>query len=395
MKFNALFICVLGFSLTACQEKEASPMDLAKDMEATFESKSSMSYDIDYRIKYFSSLDDTTKVSAKIDLIRVPGDSVLGGYVWIHMDSTDRYYDTQHLYFIDHKTKSITRYTKEQPYIITGNTIGEAIRVYYLNPERLTKGVSDTTNIVSLTHEVLKDRHVWKIHYDFPEDEYSENTWKNIWIDQNDLSVVRINFSTDWQGENQYNQWNLSNIRYDSVTISDLDNRLEAFLTEYEVSDYEESKWEQIQPLSTGTSIPDPEGTLYPDSTRVHLSDLLGQLTLIDFWYMDCFPCIQAIPHLNNLFSKYRGQGFQVIGLNPFNHNEKDLKRLPNFLDHNPIDYPFVFIDREISQSFHVTAYPTFYLVDKSGTILHSEIGFSEENTAKLDSLIRVKLHLD
>ena len=67
------------------------------------------------------------------------------------------------------------------------------------------------------------------------------------------------------------------------------------------------------------------------------------------------------------------------------NYNEKDLKRFPNFLNHNKIDYPIVFVDSEASNDLKVQAYPKFYLVDNKGNILHSEIGFNQEKAEVLD----------
>lgn len=77
--------------------------------------------------------------------------------------------------------------------------------------------------------------------------------------------------------------------------------------------------------------------------------------------------------------------GLKVVGVNPFNNNEKDLKRMPNFLSYNKIDYPIVFVDREICKALKVQVYPTFYLVDNQGNILHSEIGFNKEKAKILD----------
>lgn len=392
MKSTTFFLLFSGLLLLGCQEQTPSPIELAEKIVASYETRSSVSYQVDYQIKFFSNLEDTSKVSAKVDLIRAAEDTVLGGFIWIDSDSLELFYDTTHLYVIQHKEKSITRFPKEKPYFITGNIKGDVISVYFLDPYRLIRGVSDTTNDVTLSEEIFSGREVWKIHYDFPDDEYSENAWKNIWIDKHDLSIPKINYSTDMQGENQYNQWDIHSVKYDSVTVEDLEKRLSEYLNSYELTEYEESEAEDIKPLPNGTEVPNISGLTYPDSIGVNLRDQLGELTLIDFWYMDCFPCVQAIPHLNDLYAQYNGKGFKVIGLNPYNNNEKDRKRLPNFLEHNPIDYSFLFIDREDAKTFQVRAYPTFYLVDTNGKIIHGEIGFNKDNTSELDSLVRINL---
>ena len=385
--FFIFFIFALG-----CSKKEVTPIDLAKNIIETYENHSSLSYNIDYSIKYFSSVDDTTKVSARIDLIRIPEDSIFGGHVWIKSDSIDRYYDTKNLYFISHQKKHITQFPQNQVSPIKGNTVGDAIRMYFLDPSRLMNGATDSTNLIELNEEQLNQKQVWKWRYIFADDEYSENTWKNIWIDKENYTIPKMTFSSDMQGENQFNQWDLSNISFDKVSVNDLENRFARIQENYSMEVYKERPKEESEPLANGTSIPNLSGKLYPDNKLVSLEDYKGKVLLLDFWYMDCFPCIKAIPHLNEMYNKYSDQGFEVVGINPFDNNEKDLKRLPNFLSKNTIDYAIMFVDREESKKFKVYAYPTFYLIDRKGKILHSGVGFSEKMTNSIDSLIQINL---
>ena len=65
---------------------------------------------------------------------------------------------------------------------------------------------------------------------------------------------------------------------------------------------------------------------------------------------------------------------------------------MPNFLSKNPIDYPVMFIDKAKPKDFKIYAYPSFYLIGKNGEILHSEVGFSENATNKIDSLIQINM---
>ncbi len=109
-------------------------------------------------------------------------------------------------------------------------------------------------------------------------------------------------------------------------------------------------------------------------------------------WYMECMPCIKAISHLNEISKRYSEEDIAVVGLNPLNNNKKDLARMPNFLDYNPISYPFIFIPRELVKEFQVVAYPTFYLLGENREVLYSAIGYSEEMNDVLDSAIEANL---
>jgi thiol-disulfide isomerase/thioredoxin len=318
---------------------------------------------------------------------------VFGGYVWIKQDSIERYYNTKFIYYIDHTDKSIIKYDKEKSYIISGNTIGEAIKIYFLNSKRLIKGVSAPTIISNIETEKFKSKDVWKLTYNYDDDGEYINTWKNIWIEKENFKIPRINFSSDFQGENQYNQWDLGNISYDKVTVIELENRLEKLISKYQLTLDEDEEIEEHDSYSEGSILPNISGQTYLENTRVDFQDFYGKLTLLDFWYMDCPPCIKAIPHLNELHRKYSSKGFKVVGVNPFNNNEKDLKRFPRFLSYNSIDYPIVFIDRDKSEEIKIPVFPTFYLVDNKGTILFSQVGYIEENNSKIDSIISANLY--
>ena len=48
----------------------------------------------------------------------------------------------------------------------------------------------------------------------------------------------------------------------------------------------------------------------------VRLSDHLGkQVVLIDFWATFCHPCLAAMPHLEELYGKYKDRGLLILGV--------------------------------------------------------------------------------
>ena len=52
------------------------------------------------------------------------------------------------------------------------------------------------------------------------------------------------------------------------------------------------------------------------DGSSVRLGDHLGKdVVLIDFWATYCQPCLLALPHLDELYRKYKGNGFVVLAV--------------------------------------------------------------------------------
>ncbi len=378
-----LLLCIIGCNNTTTSH------DLVNNIIQTAQVHSSISYDINYQIKTYNSIEDTIKLSAKIDLIRIPTDDIMGGYVWISSDSTEQYYNTEAFYFIDHKGEYIIKYPVDKT---AGQFIEEARKIYFLQPEKLLKAINDTTNIVNLTEETINHTSLWKLGLTFTSDEMASNIKKNVWIDKTKYSIPKINFSIDMQGENQYNQWDIYNTFYDTVTIEMLERRLETFTSKYPITEYKPLSYKDRQPLPKGSILPDITGQYYSNGGSYNSQNDNGKLTIYDFWYMDCMPCIKAIPELNKLQHKYGNNGLSIIGLNPYNNDENGKRRFPNFLDKNPVDYPIVFVDKKDTKDFKIIGYPTLYILDKSNTVIYSQTGHMDDFAYHMDSLINANL---
>ena len=324
-------------------------------------------------------------------MIRDTNDTLLGGAVWISADdSADRYYDLNYVYFIDHKKDTITRYNAHDNkiYVITGSNVGGLIKVPFLKIEKFKNLITDTTATLNLMDTNIKSNPYINLHVAWDDEDGFNDMWKSYYIEKNHNSVERIEFSAGFQNQTQYNSWNLSNTEFDKVTLESLNKRLEKYKETYPVIDYVEPSREEVKPLENGTSAPNFSGVLYPNDDSVHLSDYAGKVVLIDFWYKACYPCIQAIPNISSLYHKYSSQELVVLGLNPMDNSEQKRKQFPEFMEINQLDYPVVFIDRSVSKSYKVRGYPTFYVIDKTGKIAYSGVGYGEGTEAKLDSVL-------
>jgi thiol-disulfide isomerase/thioredoxin len=48
---------------------------------------------------------------------------------------------------------------------------------------------------------------------------------------------------------------------------------------------------------------------------RIDGGDLQGKIVVVDFWATWCRPCLQAIPHNNEMAERYRDQGVRLFGI--------------------------------------------------------------------------------
>ncbi len=68
--------------------------------------------------------------------------------------------------------------------------------------------------------------------------------------------------------------------------------------------------------LGVGSVAPALEGVTWVQGDAVESMDEKGKLYIVECWATWCGPCIQIIPHMNNLHKKYADKGLVIVGMN-------------------------------------------------------------------------------
>jgi len=385
---NFIYLLSISCIFLSCQE-EKSADSIIQNFEKQVEKNKSWEYDINYKMKYFSSDEDTLNYNSNVRLIKHKTDTVFGGSFWIKNDSIDRYYDLKNIYIINHNQKKITKFFphKGQDWAINGNTISGVLNSYFLKANRLSKSLKDSTTVVRLNDTILRDSKINAIEFRFKDDLPIEKQRK-IFFFHEDNKLKSITYSVKFQNEWQYNEWHFSNEKYNGLTHSDLQLEFSNLINKYEIEDYKEPDPKEMKPIANGIEAPAFKGFNFKLKDSISLKDYRNKYVLVDFWYKECFPCIKAIASLNKLRTEYSKNDLVILGLNPYDNKEKDKKKLEEFIEINKMNYPTIFVDNKVTKAYNVRAYPTFYIIDDSGNIVYSKIGHSEKNEKEIDSLL-------
>lgn len=93
---------------------------------------------------------------------------------------------------------------------------------------------------------------------------------------------------------------------------------------------------------------------------------LAGKPAIIEFWATWCPPCRASIPHLNELYAKYRDRGLVIVGI-----TNEDRPTVEKFLKGLPIKYAVAFDEGgKMGEYFRVRGIPHAFLVNADGKIV-------------------------
>lgn len=154
------------------------------------------------------------------------------------------------------------------------------------------------------------------------------------------------------------------------------------------VAFYEELT-ERIQALEgavAGNMAPEIKTDLTYNGKPFALSDLKGNYVLIDFWGTWCGPCVGEMPKLKEFQEKYSDQNFVILGIDSGDTEERWRK----FIEEEGYDWTHIRTAKggnDLLIPYNVSAFPTKYLIDPNGKIIHKSVGSSEEMFNKIEEI--------
>ena len=130
-----------------------------------------------------------------------------------------------------------------------------------------------------------------------------------------------------------------------------------------------------------------PDFASKSDSGRnVRLSELRGQVVLINFWASWCNPCRQELPLLNKIYARYRAAGFMLLAVN-VDDNQKDAEAMLKRLD---LRFPTLFDgNKNVAKLYGVDTMPVTLLIDRDGRVRYVHRGYYGGYEQKYEQQVR------
>ena len=143
---------------------------------------------------------------------------------------------------------------------------------------------------------------------------------------------------------------------------------------------------------ATGSSFPQFEGNDL-DENKVDSSIFAeNAVTVVNFWFNDCKPCVEELSEMNALNDRIKEQGGEVIGVNvgTLDGNEENIATAKQILETKGAKYRNIYFDSNSDAgkfALGVTAFPTTYVIDRNGNIVGEALLGGIDNDDNLNTL--------
>ena len=119
-----------------------------------------------------------------------------------------------------------------------------------------------------------------------------------------------------------------------------------------------------------------------------------GKITVINFWYTSCTPCVQELPHFNKLANEYSDE-VTVIAIHNGSMYDSNPQNVVDFVNNQFKDYNILIGYDDSSSPYYEAlggkrAWPTTMIVDQDGVcsfVVHGSIT-EEELRAEIEKLL-------
>ena len=179
-------------------------------------------------------------------------------------------------------------------------------------------------------------------------------------------------------------------LKESATEISNIENRLTELEEKYPEIMQKSMDGDMSMPAGSDTSNPPDDGSMqkFPafegkdlDGNTVKSNELFSAnaVTVVNFWFTTCNPCVGELSELDALNKELAEKGGSLIGVNTFtlDGDETAISEAKDVLAKKGATYQNVYFDSDGEAgkfTSNIFAYPTTYVVDRSGNIVGEPI---------------------
>ena len=114
------------------------------------------------------------------------------------------------------------------------------------------------------------------------------------------------------------------------------------------------------------------------------LNSLKGKIIILNFWFIECKPCVREMPELNNLVKKYKNDNVEFIG---FSGNGS--MQINSFLKEQDFLYNIVPNSKSVIKDYRISSYPTNIIIDQNAKVVYVTKGLKPTTVNEIEEVIK------
>jgi thiol-disulfide isomerase/thioredoxin len=124
------------------------------------------------------------------------------------------------------------------------------------------------------------------------------------------------------------------------------------------------------------------------DGGSIRLSQLKGNVILVNVWATWCGPCRLELPIVQRMYDKYSDRNFVVLAVNV----DADRKRIDPFMKRNNISLPVYYASPEDAGQMTAAGIPSTFIIGPDRTLLDHMVGYSAQAEERWKQVIEKRL---
>ena len=116
--------------------------------------------------------------------------------------------------------------------------------------------------------------------------------------------------------------------------------------------------------------------TLKDQEGNTHtLDDYIGKTIVLHFYAIDCFSCLDELPHIEKIYNDYNQNKDDVIILGIANTSRNPKDDIIDFLKENNYTFTSLMAKNKLFDKYYITTYPNTYIINSNGNIAFVTFG--------------------
>ncbi len=109
---------------------------------------------------------------------------------------------------------------------------------------------------------------------------------------------------------------------------------------------------------------------------------------LLSFWATWCKPCLEEMVEYNKIYNNYKEKGFTMLAIST--DTEKSVAKVKPYIKSKNYQFPVLLdTNSEVARKFYAQQMPYTVMIDKSGNIVYTHLGYMKGDEKKIEELVK------